>query len=137
MNNDKFHCPKCKLLFDSLNHLPRILNLCEHTLCSYCINEQLHKTPTKIYCPIDKTLYENISSINIFKENTNLIEELQEALNIPSNHNYEISNEDIFFDKSGIMNSDKFNDTMNSLNLNSSIISSSHCYYKKSKNGGF
>ena len=133
MNNDKFHCPKCKLLFDSLNHLPRILNLCEHTLCSYCINEQLHKTPTKIYCPIDKTLYENISSINIFKENTNLIEELQEALNIPSNHNYEISNEDIFFDKSGIMNSDKFNDTMNSLNLNSSIISSSHCYYKKSK----
>ena len=133
MNNDKFHCPKCKLLFDSLNHLPRILNVCEHTLCSYCINEQLHNTPTKIYCPIDKTLYENISSINIFKENTNLIEELQESLNIPSNHNYEISNEDIFFDKSGIMNSDKFNDTMNSLNLNASIISSSHCYYKKSK----
>ena len=97
MNNDKFHCPKCKLLFDSLNHLPRILNLCEHTLCSYCINEQLHKTPKKIYCPIDKTLYENISSINIFKENTNLIEELQDTLNIPSNHNYEISNEDIFF----------------------------------------
>ena len=31
------------------------------------------------------------------------------------------------------MNSDKFNDTMNSLNLNSSIISSSHCYYKKAK----
>ena len=133
MNNDKFHCPKCKLLFDSLNHLPRILNICEHTLCSYCINEQLHKTPTKIFCPIDNILYENISSINIFKENTNLIEELQESLNIPSNHNYEISNEDIFFDKSGIMNSDKFNDTMNSLNLNSSIISSSHCYYKKSK----
>ena len=133
MNNDKFHCPKCKLLFDSLNHLPRILNICEHTLCSYCINEQLHNTPKTIYCPIDKTLYDNISSINIFKENASLIEELQESLNIPANHNYEISNEDIFFDKSGIMNSDKFNDTMNSLNLNSSIVSSSHCYYKKSK----
>ena len=133
MNNDKFHCPKCKLLFDSVNHLPRILNICNHTICSYCINEQLHNTPKQICCPIDKTLYNNISSINIFKENINLIEELQESLNIPSNHNYEISNEDIFFDKSGIMNSDKFNDTMNSLNLNSSIISSSHCYYKKSK----
>ena len=133
MNNDKFHCPKCKLLFDSVNHLPRILNKCKHTLCSYCINEQLHNTPTKICCPIDKTIYDNISSINIFKENTILIEELQELLNIPLNHNYEISNEDIFFDKSGIMNSDKFNDTMNSLNLNSSIISSSHCYYRKSK----
>ena len=134
MNNDKYHCPKCKLLFDSLNHLPRILNTCNHTVCSYCINEQLHNTPKKLCCPIDNVLYDNISSINIFKENTNLIEELQESLNIPSNHNYEISNEDIFFDKSGIMNSDKFNDTMNSLNLNSSIISSSHCYYKKSKN---
>ena len=133
MNNDKFHCPKCKLLFDSVNHLPRILNKCDHTLCSYCINEQLHNTPTKICCPIDKTIYDNVSSINIFKENTNLIEELQELLNFPLNHNYEISNEDIFFDKSGIMNSDKFNDTMNSLNLNSSIISSSHCYYRKSK----
>ena len=134
MNNDKYHCPKCKLLFDSINYLPRILEACSHTLCTYCINEQLHNTPQKILCPIDNTIYENISSINIFKENTNLIEELQESLNIPSNHNYEISNDDIFFDKSGIMNSDKFNDTMNSLNLNSSIISSSHCYYKKSKN---
>ncbi len=134
MNNDKYHCPKCKLLFDSLNHLPRILSTCNHTLCSYCINEQLHKTPNKLYCPIDNILYDDISSINIFKENTNLIEELQESLNLPTNHNYEISNEDIFFDKSAIMNSDKFNDTMNSLNLNSSIISSSHCYYKKSKN---
>ena len=131
---DKYHCPKCKLLFDSLNHLPRILSTCEHNLCSYCINEQLHKTPTKISCPIDNVLYDNISSINIFKENTNLVEELQESLNIPSNHNYEISNEDICFDRSGIMNSDKFNDTMNSLYLNSSIISSSHCYYTKSKN---
>ena len=134
MNNDKYHCPKCKLLFDSLNHLPRILNTCGHTLCSYCIIEQLHKTPKKIVCPIDNVSYDNISSINIFKENSNLIEELQESLNIPSNHNYEISNEDIFFDKSGIMNSDKFNDTMNSFNLNSSIMSSSHCYYKRSKN---
>ena len=134
MNTDKYHCPKCKLLFDSLNHLPRILSTCNHNLCTYCINEQLHNTPNKICCPIDNVLYDNIPSINIFKENTNLIEELQESLNIPSNHNYEISNEDIFFDKSVIMNSDKFNDTMNSLNLNSSIISSSHCYYKKSKN---
>ena len=133
MNNDKFHCPKCKLLFDSVNHLPRILNICNHNICSYCIKAQLHNTPKQICCPIDKTIYNNISSISIFKENTNLIEELQESLNIPSNHNYEISNEDIFFDKSGIMNSDKFNDTMNSLNLNSSIMSSSHCYYKKSK----
>ena len=133
MNSNKFHCPKCKLLFDSVNHLPRILNICNHTICSYCINEQLHKTPKQIFCPIDMVIYNNISSINLFKENTNLIEELQESLNIPLNHNYEISNEDILFDKSGIMNSDKFNDTIISLNLNSSIISSSHCYYKKSK----
>ena len=103
MNHDKYHCPKCKLLFDSLNHLPRILSTCNHTLCSYCINEQLHKTHNKLYCPIDNILYDDISSINIFKENTNLIEELQESLNLPTNHNYEISNEDIFFDKSAII----------------------------------
>ena len=133
MNNDKFHCPKCKLLFDSLNHLPRILSSCSHSLCSYCINEQLHKTENTVICPIDNKHYENIRNINFFKENQNLIEELQESLNIPTNHNYEISNDDLLFDKSGIINSDKFSDTMNSLNLNSSIISSSHCYYKKSK----
>ena len=134
MKNDKFHCPKCKLLFDSLNHLPRILPQCSHSLCSFCINEQLQQSEKNVICPIDNTLYEKISGINFFKENQNLISELQDFLNIPKNHNYEISHdEEIFFDKSGIMNSDKFNDTMNSLNLNSSLISSSHCYYKKAK----
>ena len=134
MKSEKYHCPKCKLLFDSLNHIPRILPSCSHSLCTYCINEQLHKNEKKILCPIDNTPYENIENINFFKENQNLIEEIQDKLNIPSNHNYEISNEEIFFDKSGIiMNSDKFSDTLNSLNLNTSIISSAHCYYKKSK----
>ena len=134
MKNDKFHCPKCKLLFDSLNHLPRILPQCSHSLCSFCINEQLQQSEKNVICPIDNTLYEKISGINFFKENQNLISELQDFLNIPKNHNYEISHdEEIFFDKSGIMNSDKFNDTMNSLNLNSSLISSSYCYYKKAK----
>ena len=136
MNNDKYHCPKCKLLFDSNNHQPRILPTCSHSLCSYCITEQLHQTPQTVTCPLDKNVYKEIVSINYFKENTNLIEELQESYNIPSNHNYEISNEEIDFDndKSIIMNSDKFNDTMNSMNLNASIMSSSHCYYQKSKN---
>ena len=136
MNNDKYHCPKCKLLFDSNNHMPRILPTCAHSLCTYCITEQLHQNHNLISCPVDKIVYNDITSINFFKENTNLIEELQELLNLPINHNYEISNEDIFFnnDKSLIMNSDKFNNTTNSLNLNSSIISSSYCYYKKSKN---
>ena len=133
MNNDKFHCPKCKLLFDSVNHLPRILKSCSHSLCSYCINEQLQKSESTVICPLDNTPSEGISSITVLKENQNLLEEIQESLNIPSNHNYEISNEEIIFDKSAIMNSDKFNDTMNSLNLNSSINSNSHCYYKKSK----
>ena len=137
MKSDKYHCPKCKLLFDSMNHFPRILPSCNHSLCSYCINEEINKKEKHVICPIDNILYEKISNINFFKENQNLIEQLQEKLNIPFNHNYEISNDDeIFFDKSGIiMNSDKFSDTNNSLNLNinSSIISSSHCYYKKSK----
>ena len=134
MKNDKYHCPKCKLLFDSMNHLPRILPTCSHSICSYCINEQLQQSEKNVICPIDNILYEKISGINFFKENQNLISELQDFLNIPKNHNYEISHdEEIFFDKSGIMNSDKFNDTMNSLNLNSSLISSSHCYYKKAK----
>ena len=137
MKSDKYHCPKCKLLYDSLNHYPRILPSCNHSLCSYCINEEINKKEKNVICPIDNTLYEKISNINFFKENQNLIEELKEKLNIPFNHNYEISHDDeIFFDKSGIiMNSDKFSDTNNSLNLNinSSIVSSSHCYYKKSK----
>ena len=134
MKNEKYHCPKCKLLFDSLNHIPRILPSCSHSLCTYCINDQMHKNEKNIICPIDNTLYKNIENINFFKENQNLIDEIQEKLNMPLNHNYEISNEEIFFDKSGIiMNSDKFSDTLNSLNLNTSIISSAHCYYKKSK----
>ena len=133
MNKDKYHCPKCKLLFDYKNHIPRNLN-CGHTLCSYCIIEQLHSSKNSISCPIDKTVYNNIVSIDSFKENTNLIEEIQEYLDIPINHNYEISNEDIFFDNDkSIMNSDKFNDSFNSMTLNASIISSSNCYYKKSK----
>ena len=135
MNHDKYHCPKCKLLFDCNNHTPRILPSCSHSVCSYCLTEQLHKTPKSISCPIDMILYNEVDSINIFKENTNLIEELQDKLNIPYNHNYEISNDDIFFDNDkSLMNSDKFNDSMNSLNLNASILSSSHCYYKKSRN---
>ena len=135
MNHEKYHCPKCKLLFDFNNHIPRILPSCSHSVCSYCLTEQLHKTPKSISCPIDMILYNEVDSINIFKENTNLIEELKEKLNIPYNHNYEISNDDIFFDNDkSLMNSDKFNDSMNSLNLNASILSSSHCYYKKSRN---
>ena len=134
MKNEKYHCPKCKLLFDSLNHIPRILPSCSHSLCTYCINDQMQKNGKNIICPIDNTLYKNIENINFFKENQNLIDEIQEKLNMPLNHNYEISNEEIFFEKSGIiMNSDKFSDTLNSLNLNASIISSAHCYYKKSK----
>ena len=123
------------LVFDCNNHTPRILPSCSHSVCSYCLTEQLHKTPKSISCPIDMILYNEVDSINIFKENTNLIEELQDKLNIPYNHNYEISNDDIFFDNDkSLMNSDKFNDSMNSLNLNASILSSSHCYYKKSRN---
>ena len=57
MFQEKYHCPKCKLLFDSVNHLPRILNNCNHNLCSYCINEQLHNSPQKLYCPIYNILY--------------------------------------------------------------------------------
>ena len=134
MNDDKTHCPKCKLLFDCNNHIPRILN-CGHTLCSYCIIEQIQLNKNSISCPIDNTVYNNIVSVDSFKENTNLIEEIKESLDIPINHNYEISNDDIFFDndKSLIMNSDKFNDTLNSLNFNASIISSSNCYLRKSK----
>ena len=133
-NNDKFHCPKCKLLFDSINHLPRILPNCSHSLCSYCISEQLQNSENTIICPIDHIQCQKISNINFFKENQNLILELQEFLDIPKNHNYEISQDDeLFFDKSGIINSDKFSNTMNSINLNSSIISSSHYYNKKAK----
>jgi len=125
-----------KLLFDSNNHLLRILPTCTHSPFSYCITEQLHQTPQTVTCPLDKNVYSEIVSINYFKENTNLIEEFQDSYNIPSNHNYEISTEEIDFynDKSIIINSDKFNDTMNSMNLNASIMSSSYCYYQKSKN---
>jgi len=114
-----------KFLFDSNNHLQRILPTCTNSLFSYCITEQLHQTPQTVTCPLDKNVYTEIVSINYFKENTNLIKELQESYNIPSNHNYEISTEEIDFynDKSIIMNSDKLNDIMNSMNLNASIMS--------------
>ena len=132
MKNEKFHCPKCKLLYDSLNHLPRIIPTCNHTMCNFCINE-IKKKFNKFICPIDNTIYEDTPSNATFKENTNLIEELQTFLKIPTNYNYEISNENIFFDKSGLISSDKLNDSINSFNLNFSMLSSSYCYYKKSK----
>ena len=130
MKKDKYHCPNCLLMFDTQNHLPRILPECNHTLCSYCLNLQLHENKNKIICPIDHKEYTDINEISThFKENSILLEDLQESLNIsfnhPNNTNYDISqNEDNFFNES-------LNGTLNNLNL--SVISSSYCYYKKSK----
>ena len=60
-----------------MNHLPRILPTCSHSICSYCIKE-LQQSEKNVICPIDNVLYEKISEINFFKENQNLILELQE-----------------------------------------------------------
>ena len=122
MKKDKYHCPNCLLMFDTKNHLPHLLPDCSHSLCSYCLNLQIHEHPNLVICPIDKKEY---TDINNLKENSLLLEDLQDNLNIsfnhPNNANYDISqNEENFFSES-----------LNESNL--SIISSSHCYFKKSQ----
>ena len=122
MKKDKYHCPNCLLMFDTKNHLPHLLPGCSHSLCSYCLNLQLHEHPNLVICPVDKKEYKDI---NNFNENSLLLEDLQDNFNIsfnhPSNINYDISqNEENFFSES-----------LNESNL--SIISSSHCYLKKSQ----
>ena len=123
MKKDKYHCPNCLLMFDAKNHLPHLLPDCSHSLCSYCLNLQIHEHPNLVICPIDKKEYNNIKN---FKENSLLLEDMEDNLNISFNHisniNYDISqNEENFF-----------NQSLNESNI--SNISSSHCYFKKSQN---
>ena len=51
----------------------------------------MNKIPKSISCPIVMIPNNEVDSINFFKENINLIKELQEKLNISYEHNYEIS----------------------------------------------
>ena len=69
--NRKKHCPNCNSLFDSNEHLPRVLQKCPHFLCSSCISELLKESKNKLICPIDSFTYDNIKNIDYFPPKKN------------------------------------------------------------------
>jgi len=66
-------CPICLERYDNSLHLPRIVPLCGHTLCSQCVTQLLESSPDFI-CPIDKKEQSgSFPSIDSFHPNFALI----------------------------------------------------------------
>ena len=74
--NKNFYCTKCNISYDSSTHTPLKLPNCNHSICSKCISEQIIKNNNSIICPIDKIISKNINSVEEFKINKKLIEDI-------------------------------------------------------------
>ena len=78
MNISKYNCLICHYPFDDSIHLPRILNECEHTICSLCISRRLLSSNKTFICPKDNTVFSNIESVDDFKVNESIIEKIKQ-----------------------------------------------------------
>ena len=78
MNISKYNCLICHYPFDDSIHLPRILNECEHTICSLCISRRLLSSNKTFICPKDNTVFSNIESVDDFKINENIIDKIKQ-----------------------------------------------------------
>ena len=87
MNICKYNCLICHYPFDDSIHLPRILNECEHTICSLCISRRLLSSNKTFICPKDNTVYSNIESVVDFKVNENIIEKIKQLKEIENENN--------------------------------------------------
>lgn len=78
MNISKYNCLICHYPYDDSIHLPRILNECEHTICSLCISRRLLSSNKTFICPKDNTVFSNIESVDDFKVNESIIEKIKQ-----------------------------------------------------------
>ena len=78
MNISKFNCLICHYPFDDSIHLPRILNECEHTICSLCISRRLLSSNKTFICPKDNIVLSNIESVDDFKINENILDKIKQ-----------------------------------------------------------
>ena len=129
-NIKKLFCFICNKLYDPSIHIPLILPICNHNICSKCIQEALIKNNSLI-CPIDNIIYKEIKTIEQLKINKQLIEDI----NVKRNKNSKKKNitfEDISNSKEikSFKNEPCYN---NIFNLNNNSFSSTFCNLK-SKN---
>lgn len=54
MEKEDLNCPVCNAEFDSLTNLPRMIPGCNHTICSFCLEQLLEgiSDSNKIFCPV-------------------------------------------------------------------------------------
>ena len=104
-------CPNCNKFFDTLEHLPKILPQCNHTLCYNCIkNIFLENCSKKIICPIDKTEYNDITNINSFPDDKKCLKNLNNYLNLVNSEISKIDN-----NSEGIINDETYINKFSSL----------------------
>lgn len=87
MNISKYNCLICHYPFDDSIHLPRILNECEHTICSLCISRRLLSSNRTFICPKDNTIFSNIESVDDFKVNENILDKIKQQKEKDINNN--------------------------------------------------
>lgn len=56
--DDDMHCQNCFAKYDTELHLPRVINQCGHTICSFCLSNEITKARKLnnfiFLCPEDK-----------------------------------------------------------------------------------
>lgn len=67
MEFSPLNCPICYERFDQAERLPRVIPICGHTLCSFCLVKVLKNSST--FCPLDKKSFENLKKIEDFPVN--------------------------------------------------------------------
>lgn len=99
MNIKKYNCVICQTPFDDTIHLPRILNKCNHIICSLCISKKLLSNKNSTFsCPKDNTIYSKIDNIDYFEIDKEILEKIKESKNDTSTNNNINLNESSKFD---------------------------------------
>ena len=89
MNITKYNCVICHIPFDDSIHLPRVLNLCGHIVCSLCISKKLLSNKNNTFsCPKDNTIYSKIESIDYFRINKGILDKIKDSTKETIDNNY-------------------------------------------------
>jgi len=87
---ESLECPVCLEKYDLSLHLPRILPICGHTLCSQCIPKFL-KNSKDFICPIGKEVQPgNYKTLDSFPPNYVLRDSLEKSLQLCQHHQKEL-----------------------------------------------
>lgn len=86
-DDDRYCCQICKLPFDEIDHIPKILQPCGHTLCSTCLAQILAKGLSERRCPFENRLFPaDLTSVDHFMKNFALLEFINRELEICNIH---------------------------------------------------